>query len=272
MIVLTRRSFFRRIVAHPEARELLMNSLAVGEADSALDLDRIAEHIPDAVLSRRVYRHYAEENRHARLFRKRLEELGFGAHPLPPELDYERAAQRFGMGTPKARLDDPAPFSPDDLLLFFCGSKAGEERACAEMEGLISGLGETDPDTAAVLRTIHGDEIRHVSYATAELQRLAAAGRRRQVLRTLRAARRAEARAHRQVSRAFMGRLFGLLGIPGWMRWFGGLAIDASFAWRWLFPGGLDAPLVENPMPVPGDPAHGAGVGSSPSPTAMESA
>jgi len=270
--VLTRRSVFRRILAHPEARELLMNSLAVGEADSALDLDRVAEHIPDAVLSRRVYRHYAEENRHARLFRKRLEGLGYSVHPLPPELDYERAAQRFGMGTPKARLDDPTPFSTDDLVLFFSGSKAGEERACAEMEGLIAGLGEADPETVSLLRAIHADEIRHVSYATAELQRLAAEGRREDVLRTLRSARRAEARAHRQVSRAFMGRLFRLLGAPGWLRLFGGLAIDAGFAWRWLFPGGLDAPLVENPMPVPGDDIEGAALGSPTTSATMEGA
>ena len=269
--MLTRRSVFRRIVAHPEARELLMNSLAVGEADSALDLDRVAEHIADPVLSRRVYRHYAEENRHARLFRKRLEELGFRSHPLPPELDYERAAQRFGMGTPKARLDDPTPFSADDLLLFFCGSKAGEERACAEMEGLIAGLDEADPETAALLRVIHADEIRHVSYATAELQRLVSAGRRSEVLSTLRAARRAEARAHRQVSRAFMGRLFRVLGAPAWLRFFGGLAIDAGFARRWLFPGGLDSPLVENPMPVPGEGLEDAAAGSPASSAAMES-
>jgi hypothetical protein len=36
-----------------------------------------------------------------------------------------------------------------------------------------------------------------------------------------------------------------------------GLAIDASFVLRWLFPGGLDGPRVDDPMPVPGD-AEGA--------------
>ena len=64
------------------------------------------------------------------------------------------------------------------------------------------------------------------------------------MIRTLRAARRAEARAHRAVSRAFMGTLMGLLGVPAVVRFFAGLAIDASFVVRCLFPGGLDAPLV----------------------------
>ncbi len=255
--MLTRRSFFRRLLSNQEARELLMNSLAVGEADSALDLDRVAEHVPEEALSRRIYRHYAEENRHARLFRKRLEELGFAPKPLPPELDYERYVQRFGMGTPKARLDDPRPFDDDDLILFFSGSKAGEERACAEMEELIEALA-ADPDTVKLLTAIHGDEIRHVSYATEELNRLADAGRRDAVLRTLRLARRAEARAHRAVSRAFMGRLMTLLGYPRWMQALGGIGIDLAFLWRFLFPGGLDQPIVANAMTTPADRARPA--------------
>ena len=250
--MLSRSGFFRRILASPAAREFLLNSLAVGEADSALDLDRVAEHVSDPVLSRRIYRHFAEEQKHARLFRQHLEAQGFRCTPLPPELDYERYAQRYGMGTPKARLDDPTAFGDDDLILFFCGSKAGEERACAEMEGLIRDLA-ADPATARLLRVIHGDELRHVSYATQELQRLAEGGRRARVVRQLRAARRAEARAHRAVSRAFMKRLLGLLGVPRAIQVFAGLSIDASFLARWLFPGGLDGPRVANPMPVPGE-------------------
>jgi hypothetical protein len=247
--LLSRSAFFRRILDSPQAREFFLNSLAVGEADSALDLDRVAEHVVDPLLSRRIYRHYAEENKHARLFRRHLEAQGFTTSPLPPELDYERYAQRYGMGTPKARLDDPRPFDESDLILFFSGSKAGEERACTEMEGLIRDL-SADPETASVLREIHADEIRHVSYATEELIRLAESGRRSEVTRTLRSARRAEARAHRAVSRAFMRKLMGILGVPAIVQFFAGLAIDASFVLRFLFPGGLDQPRVADPMPI----------------------
>jgi hypothetical protein len=255
--VLSRSAFFRRILACPPARELLLNSLAMGEADSALDLDRVAEHVTDPLLSRRIYRHFAEEQKHARLLRRHLEGQGFTCSPLPPELDYERYAQRFRMGTPKARLDDPRPFDDLDLVLFFAGSKAGEERACAELEGLIRDLAP-DPAMASLLRTIHADEVRHVSYATEELQRLSAEGHARRVLAELRAARRAEARAHRAVSRAFMGRLMTLLGVPRSVRFLAGVAIDVSFALRWLSPGGLDAPLVADPMPVPLGPGDAA--------------
>jgi len=255
--VLTRRSFFQRLLANQGAREFLMNSLAVGEADSATDLDRVAEHVQDEVLSRKIYRHHAEEKRHARLFGKRLSELGFAAQPLPVELDYERYVQRFGMGTPKSRIDDPRPFDEDDIILFFSGSKAGEERACAEMEGLIEALVE-DPETVKVLRLIHADEIRHVSYATEELLRIAARGRRARVLQTLRAARRAEARAHRHVSRAFMRHLMQMLGYSRFTQTLAGMGIDLAFAARWLFPGGLDQPIIANAMPTPADRAAAA--------------
>jgi len=248
--MLSRRAFFARLLGHPEARAFLLNSLAVGEADSARDLDRVAALVPDPTLARRIYRHYAEELRHARVLRRHLEAEGFACTPLPPELDYERLAQRFAMGTPRARLDDPRPFDDADLLLFFAGSKAGEERACLELAALVRDLA-ADRTTAAVLRGIQADERRHVAYATAALCELASRSGRRPVVRALRAARRAEARAHRMVSRAFMARLLALLGAPRLVRAAAGASIDLACALRWLFPGGLDAPQLADPMPVP---------------------
>lgn len=253
--MLSRQSFFRHILANPESRELLFNSLAVGEADSAVDLDRVAAHVEDGALSRKIYRHFAEETKHARLFRKHLEGMGFSVHPLPPELDYETLVRGHAMGTPRSRLDDPRPFDTEDLVTFFCGSKAGEERACAAMADLIDSLAE-DPGTVALLREIYDDEIRHVSYATEELARIAAAGHRSLVVRRLRAARRAEARANRTVSRAFMRRLMEIIGAPRIVRLFAGVAIDVGFALRFLFPGGLDRPLVADAMHTPERPKH----------------
>ncbi len=193
---------------------------------------------------------------------KHLESQGFTPKPLPPELDYEKTGQLYSMGTPKARIDDPRPFDTDDLIVFFCGSKAGEERACKEMAGLIDALVE-DPKTVEVLKEIHLDEIRHVSYATEELNKLAAAGHASKVVRVLRATRRSEARAHRRVSLAFMKRLMTILGYPAWVRFFAAIAIDLEFAKRYLFPGGLDRPILVNAMPTPLERAQGPG-GSAP--------
>jgi len=253
-----KRRFFSKLLADRDARELLMNSLAVGEADSAKGLDRVSQQVPDPLLSRKIYRHFAEENKHARRFGKHLAELGCKARPLPSELDYEAFAQHYGMGTPTSRLDDPRPFDADDLILFFCGSKAGEERACLEMRGLIDAL-RAAPRTVTLLEEIYADEIRHVSYATEELNRLAASGHRAAVIRTLRATRRSEARAHRRVSHAFMRRLMSILGYPSWSRALAAIVIDIEFLRRWLFPGGLDQPIIFDAMPVPEGASNQAG-------------
>lgn len=248
--MLSRRSFFRKILDDEHARAFVMNSLAVGEADSAVGLDKAAQHVEDPILSRKIYRHFAEENRHARIFGRRLEELGVKPRPLPPELDYEQYVRRYAMGIPMERLEDPEPFTTSELIRFLVGCKAGEERACAEMEGLLRDLAD-DPATVEVLREIHDDEIRHVSFSTEELNTLAAAGHADEVRSELRRARRAEAKAHRAVSRAFMGRLMTILGAPRLVKFFAGIAIDFQFLAKWAFPGELDRPWVENPMPVP---------------------
>jgi rubrerythrin len=255
--MLSRRSFFRKILDNDEARALLMNSLAVGEADSAVGLDRSAEHITDPILSRKVYRHFAEENRHARVFGRHLLEMGVEPHPLPPELDYEQYVRRYKMGIPMERLDDPTPFDTEETIKFLVGCKAGEERACQEMEGLVGDLAEDEP-TVALLREIHEDEIRHVSFATEELNRIADAGHRPAVVRALRIARRAEAKAHRAVSRAFMPKMMNLVGVPRFIQFFAGLAIDVQFLAKWLRPGDLDEPWVSDPMPVPERPRAGS--------------
>ncbi|MCG8591205.1 MAG: ferritin-like domain-containing protein [Proteobacteria bacterium] len=248
--MLTRRAFFERLVATPEAHRLLLDSLATGEAESAVDLDRFAALIPDARLSRQVYRHYAEEQKHARWLRERVRATGREPAPLPAELDYERLSQGEEIGLPRERLARSTPLSDAELVRFFAGSKAGEERACKEMAGLIAAL-DHDPETRALLRAVLDDEERHVAYATLALWRLCETAGRRSVVRELRRARRAEARVHRRVSLAFSRRLLALLGAPVWVRFGARAALELGCAARQLWPGGLDRARIADPMPVP---------------------
>ncbi len=257
--MLSRRSFFRKILDDEHARAFVMNSLAVGEADSAVGLDKAAQHVEDPILARKIYRHFAEENRHARLFGRHLEELGVQLRPLPPELDYEQYVRRYEMGIPMARLEDPRLFDNSELIKFFVGCKAGEERACGEMAGLLRDL-SGDPRTVEVLREIHEDEIRHVSFATEELNRIADAGHAPEVRLALRKARRAEAKAHRAVSKAFMRKLMRMLGVPRVFQFFASAAIDVQCVLKLAFPGELDRPWVSDPMPVPERPRASGGV------------
>jgi hypothetical protein len=234
--MLSKRSVFRDLMARPRAYHFFLNALAVGEADSARDLGRVAEHIADARIRAKVQRHYEDETKHGRLMAERLAELGIAPERLPPDLDYDQALQNLGYGLHYSRLDDPRPFDDGDLLDFFVGSKVNEERAVAEMEGIIEHLA-ADAETHARLAEILHDEYRHVAYATHELNLLAARGHRDRINQMLRRFRRLEARAHRMVSINFMERLLRLLGYPAVVRWGARLAIEAGYVGRLLFPG-----------------------------------
>jgi ferritin-like protein len=234
--MLSKRSVFRDLRARPQAYHFFLNALAVGEADSARDLGRVAEHIADPRIRAKVERHYADEQKHGRLMTDRLRELGLTPEPLPPDFDYDQALQRLGYGLNYSRLDDPRPFDDQDLLDFFVGSKVNEERAVAEMEGIIDHLAPDAP-THARLAEILRDEYKHVAYATHELNLLAARGHRDRINAMLRRFRRLEARAHRMVSIHFMERLMRLLGYPALVRWGARLAIEGAYLWRLAFPG-----------------------------------
>jgi len=244
--MLTRKGFYGHLLRNREAYHFLINAFAVGEADSARELDRVAEHITDPELRARVERHYSDEMKHGRIMSERLRELGGKPQPLPPELDYDQALQRLGYGLAYSRLDDPRPLDDEELIEFFVGSKINEERAISEMEELIDHLAP-DPGTQERLIELLNDEYYHVAYATRELNRLANRGHREHINTRLRQCRRLEAYAHRVVSAHFMGHLLDLLGYSALKRLGARLALEAGYSWRWMFPG----PDLEPDTPKP---------------------
>jgi hypothetical protein len=253
--MLTRKSFFTHLVKNREAYHFLINAFAVGEADSARELGRVAEHITDPELRAKVERHYSDELKHGRIMSERLRELGGEPRPLPPELDYDQELQRLGYGLAYSRLDDPRPLDDAELIEFFVGSKINEERAISEMEELVEHLA-ADPGTQERLVELLNDEYYHVAYATQELNRLADRGHREHINTRLRHCRRLEAYAHRVVSVHFMDRLLGLLGYSALTRLGARLAVEASYSWRWMFPGSDLEPETPKP-PRAGSAANG---------------
>lgn len=231
--MLSKRSIFRDILANPEAHKFLLNSLAVGEADSAKGLDRVAELMPEPATKKRVLIHHAEEQKHGRLFGDRLRRSGAEPTALPPELDYENALQATGFGLPMDRLKDDAPFTPDDEIKFFCGARINEERAVREMRNLIPEL-KSDADTYAVLDEILRDEYGHLAYSAFELARLAKAGHEARIRATMVAYRKKEAKVHGDLSIAFMERLTKILGYPAPVRFLMRAALRVTSWWERL--------------------------------------
>jgi len=250
--VFSEDQFFKDILANPEAKRFMLNSLSTGETEGGKDLHRVSEHCVDPELKVKVERHYRDEIKHGVLFAKHLRAQGHEPTPLDSALDYDKQLQALDFGTSVARIDDPRPFDEEDWILFFVGSKVTEETANRDMPTLRRGF-ESDLDLLQTMDEVMEDEVRHVTYATEELQRLAAKGHAVRIDRMLKRHRRLEAKAYRNVSVAFIDRITRILGYPFYLRWVMKLACHVQYLGKLISPGpGLEEPRTGVlPAPAP---------------------
>lgn len=103
-------------------------------------------------------RHIADESRHAALITQRIADLG-GA-PQRIRDGYQRRMARAG-GVPRT------------LLELYAATRVAEERAQARYTAHL-GSPQVDPETAALLRTINGDEVWHLAWVEGRLRDFAA--------------------------------------------------------------------------------------------------
>jgi bacterioferritin (cytochrome b1) len=103
-------------------------------------------------------RHLADESRHAALISARIAALG--AAPQRVADGYQRRMGRAG-GVPRT------------LLELYAATRVAEERAQARYTAHLASAA-VDPETAALLRTISGDEAWHLQWIEGRLRELAA--------------------------------------------------------------------------------------------------
>jgi hypothetical protein len=166
------RPLYRAVWANPERRARKLLEFAEVEADGGRDLVRAAELTRDPVLRRRFLAHARDEARHAELFRARGLALS-AAHP--------GAAGRKSAGdwlAPGERgLDDlRVEAEKDEALLAFIHLS---ESAAARDFALYCAVLDDDAETRSVFDHILRDEVFHMRYSLAELDRIAPHRRRR---------------------------------------------------------------------------------------------
>lgn len=231
---------FERILANQEAYHFLLNALAVGEIDSSVGIDKLANLVRDPVLKRKTLRLYGDEVKHGRLFSRRLKDFGLEPKPMDQRLDYETFLHEVEFGLDNGRLEVNKPLEDEEIIKFLASCQVREERACRELTGMMECF-EKDRKTARVLAEIMKDEYRHVGYAMAGLEHYARKGYRPMIKRLLTGYRRLEAKVHARVSVNFTREFFRILRYP---RWFFALACAAIWVealFRILFP----RPLVK---------------------------
>lgn len=231
----SKRKMFEDILANQEAYQFLLNALAVGEIDSAIGIDKLANLITDPVLKRRTLRLYGDEIKHGRLFSRRLKDFGLQPKPMDKRLDYETFLHDESFGLDNGRLDLNRPLSDDEIVLWLTACLVREERACVELTGMKECF-ENDKRTYRVLSEIMTDEYRHVGYAMSGLLAYEKKGYGKRIAALLTKYRRMEAKVHAQVSVNFTEEFFRILGYPKWFLGLAKMAIWVGAFFRWLFP------------------------------------
>ena len=166
------RPLYRAVWANPERRARKLREFAEVEADGGRDLVRAAELTPDPILRRRFLAHARDEARHAELFRARGLALGAA---YPDTTDESRGGKWLAPG--ERGLDDlNVEGEKDETLLAFIHLS---ESAAARDFALYRGVLEDDAETQAVFDHILRDEVFHMRYSLAELDRIAPHRRRR---------------------------------------------------------------------------------------------
>lgn len=160
------RPFYRAVWANPERRARKLLEFAEVEADGGRDLVRAAELTRDPVLRRRFLAHARDEARHAELFRARGIALS-AAHP--PDANRISAGDWLAPG--ERGLDDlRVEGEKDEALLAFIHLS---ESAAARDFALYRAVLGHDAETQAVFDHILRDEVFHMRYSLAELDRIA---------------------------------------------------------------------------------------------------
>ncbi len=148
----------------PGRPQRLLHAFSLAERGSMVDVLFAAEATPRRDLRRKYFLHALDEGRHARVFADRVRALGRGDRA---EAAVEDSGQLVEAGI-SGGLTLFERLGEDDFLAFVYVAEAD----AVEQFGVYLDRGLADPDTALELRTILKDEVFHVSYSRAELERM----------------------------------------------------------------------------------------------------
>lgn len=158
-----RRHYFRRLAETPRGRaHILLIAAEAEEADEGEIFEQLRTRVSDAKLQKLAERHGADEERHAALFRKRLEDVGFADLPaLPGSLKLiRRINAEVGLFERGIRTDE-------DVMLAYAMLLVIEERGTEQFPELAQALRPHDEESANLFERVAADEARHVKYCEA---------------------------------------------------------------------------------------------------------
>ena len=126
------------------------------------------------------------------------------------EADYCMHLEEWGIGLSHERLEKSDRLSEEEIISYLAHSRVTEQRAAEEVDLMVKLFGD-DPDIGPAVRMIADDEINHLSYCHEELLRLSTGGWNKLIRRMLDEYAKAEIKAYRKTSLAFVDRVADIL-------------------------------------------------------------
>jgi hypothetical protein len=256
----TAKKIFEEIFDNEDAFQLFCSIAASGEAQGGWENGRIAALVPGAEqdLAPKIARHGADEDKHGRIFNALLRKRGLDPVAVPADTDYTMRLESSGIGLAHSRLRASQQLTEADIVTYLAHSRVTEQRASEQMRALRKYTVDR-PEIARAVRVISLDEDNHLAYCQEELLRLSAAGHDQVIRRTLRDAALAEIAIYRDVSKAVMTHMAGILGWPQARSRLLAAGIDAFYLYErvggWRRMVSLRMPAKRNALGVPA-PAH----------------
>jgi len=163
--------FLRLVHARAGGTGAVLNLIRASEVRGGADLLTLTDLVSDPQLKMDLAKHAMDEARHSYLLLRRMNEIGFACHRLPPELDrVERIVERSRARDPKQVYMERGSMGDAELMecvaLAYIPEKDGAAKIRANYDALSG-----DPGTQAVIASILRDEQRHVEYLGSWLKR-----------------------------------------------------------------------------------------------------
>jgi len=186
---------YRAMWADPIRKVRTLESFGATEDDGGRDLLSAAQRATDPELLKHIKRHACEEMLHGELFRRRAAELRAESQALGsvredlPDKSMSMLHARGDPGTDAHGFYDGSMMDQLGEVAYVATVHVIEKRA-AEIFDMHRKLTRDDPKTNALFERVYEDEKYHVSYTGRILDRWRAEGRRREVERAIREAKR----------------------------------------------------------------------------------
>ncbi|HJQ75593.1 MAG TPA: ferritin-like domain-containing protein [Gaiellaceae bacterium] len=158
--------FLTSIHCRPGGTGAMLNLIRVSEVRGATDVIALSDVVSEPKIKLDLARHGQDEARHAYILLRRMDQIGFRAYRLPPELDrVEGLLAKSRARDVKQVYAERGAVNDAELMELLVAALIPERDAVGKLRANFDALAN-DHETQALIGSMLRDEQRHVAYLT----------------------------------------------------------------------------------------------------------